>query len=229
MLHLLNAGSWGLNWCHWINKINANSHFGQGIIFNILSSVEKKLAELLSEKFMSQPLLPISQEPLTASYWRSHELTPEHWFPEAWSPCCQWRHNCFTIYLSSGTGTFIELNWLSALQHSHDIFLLVSSSSKWPPKERTCIWPDLQDLSVELCALRKSGFYMRYLLSWQHHFIQEILCILEQPCCPTLQYELYWSVFFPASLEGKAIKVNIANTQDRKATGEESWDAPLLC
>lgn len=37
-----------------------------------------------------------------------------------------------------------------------------------------------------------------------------------------LPHELYWSVFFPASLEGKVIKVNIANTQDRKATGEES-------
>lgn len=92
---------------------------------------------------MSQtwPLPSISQEELTASHWRSHVLTPEHWFPEAWSPCCQWRHNCSTIYLSSGTASFIELRWLGALQHSHDISLLVSLSAKWSLKERTCIWP----------------------------------------------------------------------------------------
>lgn len=92
---------------------------------------------------MSQtwPLPPISQEELTTSHWRSHVLTPEHWFPEAWSPCYQWRHNCSTIYLSSGTASFIELRWLGALQHSHGISLLVSLSAKWSLKERTCIWP----------------------------------------------------------------------------------------
>jgi len=39
---------------------------------------------------------------------------------------------------------------------------------------------------------------------------------------PTLQYKLYWSVFFLCIPRRGTMKVNTANTHDREATGEES-------
>lgn len=98
---------------------------------------------LLRRSYLSQSLATASHQSGTINRIPLAIPRADTWtlVSTALEPCCQWRRNCFTIYLSSGTGSFIDLSWLWALQHSHDIFFLVSLSAKWPQRERACIWP----------------------------------------------------------------------------------------